>query len=145
MVRGQLNRIYVEVTDHSTNGTYVNNVRIPQNEAYKLSPGDHVTLLKRDNATDTRPNIGFRVVMALQIPKFDQYYTIPRNAALGRGAFGSVFKAKSLKSGETVAVKIIRDTKGSSCSQAAEREIRMLRKLDHVLSPIEIELLTRIA
>jgi len=142
LVRGPINRIYVEVTDHSTNGTYVNNVRIPQNEGYKLSPGDHVTLLKRDNATDTRPNIGFRVVMALQIPKFDQYYTIPRNAALGQGAFGSVFKAKSLKTGDIVAVKIIRDTKGSSCSQAAEREIRMLRKLDHVFSPTRNRVLT---
>lgn len=50
----------------------------------------------------------------------------------GSGTFGAVHKAKSLETGEIVAVKMIRSLRGSSVSQDLEREIRIMKKLDHV-------------
>jgi pSer/pThr/pTyr-binding forkhead associated (FHA) protein len=83
LVPGQVNKVFVWVTDQSTNGTYVNGERIPQGEVWKLSPDDHVTLLKRDNASDSRPNIGFRVIMALEKPKLEDHYHILKGDLLG--------------------------------------------------------------
>jgi hypothetical protein len=83
LVPGPVNKIFVWVTDRSTNGTYVNGERIPHGEPWKLSPDDHVTLLKRDNASDSRPNIGFRVIMALQKPKLEDHYQILKGDLLG--------------------------------------------------------------
>ena len=50
-----------------------------------------------------------------------------------RGTFGAVHKARHLQSNKIVAVKIIRSLRGSSVSQDLEREIRIMKKLDHVL------------
>jgi len=66
----------VWITDLSTNGTYVNNEKIGKGNTRQISPDDHVTVLKRDNASDSRPNIGFRVVMALQKPKIEDHYAL---------------------------------------------------------------------
>jgi serine/threonine protein kinase len=52
----------------------------------------------------------------------------------GSGTFGSVHKARNIKSGKIAAVKIIRSLRGSSLSQDLEREIRIMMKLDHVVS-----------
>jgi hypothetical protein len=71
-----VNRIYVWITDLSTNGTYVNNELIGNGNTISISPDDHITVLKRDNASDSRPNIGFRVVMALEKPKIDDHYVL---------------------------------------------------------------------
>jgi FHA domain len=68
--------MYVWVTDQSTNGTYINGEKIPSGESQLLAPDDHITILRRDNAVDSRPNIGFRVVMALQKPKIADYYEV---------------------------------------------------------------------
>lgn len=99
-----------------------------------LCPDDHVTLLKRDNASDSRPNIGFRIIMALQKPKLEDYYTVMKGDILGTGTFGAVHKAKHLKTNKIVAVKMIRSLRGSNISQDLEREIRIMKKLDHVPS-----------
>jgi pSer/pThr/pTyr-binding forkhead associated (FHA) protein len=82
-VPGAVNRIYVWITDGSTNGTYVNGIRVMRGEPVQLCPDDHVTLLKRDNSSDSRPNIGFRIIMALEKPKMEDHYTILRNDILG--------------------------------------------------------------
>ena|SRR5436190_3553507 len=106
----------------------------------QLCPDDHVTLLKRDSASDSRPNIGFRIIMALQKPKLEDHYTLLKGGILGTGTFGAVHKAKNLKTNEIVAVKIIRSLRGSNLSQDLEREIRIMKKLDHVCSPFIWEL-----
>ena len=80
---GAVNRIYVWITDRSTNGTYVNGIKVMPGEPVQLCPDDHVTLLKRDNASDSRPNIGFRIIMALQKPKLEDHYTILKSDILG--------------------------------------------------------------
>lgn len=109
----------------------------------QLCPDDHVTILKRDNASDSRPNIGFRIVMALQKPKIDDYYAILKGGMVGSyfsfatrinnsGTFGAVHKARNLETGDIVAVKVIQALRGSSLSQDLEREIRIMKKLDHV-------------
>ena len=129
-----MNRIYVWVTDQSTNGTYVNGVRIPAGEQVQLCPDDHVTILNRDNASDSRPNIGFRIMMAVEKPKMEDHYAILKGDILGSGTFGAVHKARNIKTGEIVAVKVIRSLRGSSLSQDLEREIRIMKKLEHVCS-----------
>ena len=53
------------------------------------------------------------------------------------GTFGAVHKARNLETNKLVAVKIIRSLRGSSLSQDLEREIRIMKRLDHV-SPIPI-------
>jgi len=49
------------------------------------------------------------------------------------GTFGAVHKARKVNTNRIVAVKIIRSLHGSSVSQDLEREIRIMKKLDHVL------------
>ena len=50
----------------------------------------------------------------------------------GSGTFGAVHKARHIKSNKVVAVKMIRSLRGSTVSQDLEREIRIMKKLDHV-------------
>lgn len=52
-------------------------------ETKQLCPDDHVTLLKRDNGIDSRPNIGFRVVMALRKQKLEDHYSLLQGELLG--------------------------------------------------------------
>ena len=54
--------------------------------------------------------------------------------AYNSGTFGAVHKARNLKTNKIVAVKMIRSLRGSSLSQDLEREIRIMKKLDHVRS-----------
>jgi len=49
------------------------------------------------------------------------------------GTFGAVHKARRVNTNQIVAVKIIRSLHGSNVSQDLEREIRIMKKLDHVL------------
>jgi serine/threonine protein kinase len=53
------------------------------------------------------------------------------------GTFGAVHKARNLKTNKIVAVKMIRSLRGSSLSQDLEREIRIMKKLDHVFSALK--------
>ena len=85
-----MNKIFVWVTDTSANGTYINGEKMLKGERRQLCPDDHVALLQRDNVIDSRPNIGFRIIMALPKPKLeDQYnvlgflgaYLLPKEAA----------------------------------------------------------------
>jgi FHA domain len=76
LVKGPVNEIFVWVTDTSTNGTYINGEKMIKGEMRQLCPDDHVTLLKRDNGIDSRPNLGFQIIMALSKPKFDDQYKI---------------------------------------------------------------------
>jgi Protein kinase domain/FHA domain len=141
LVPGSVNRIYVWVTDRSTNGTYINGIKMPSGVPVQLCPDDHITLLKRDNASDSRPNIGFRIIMALQKPKLEDYYAVLKGDILGSGTFGAVHKARNLKTNKIVAVKMIRSLRGSSLSQDLEREIRIMKKLDHVCLPFYVVLI----
>lgn len=52
-------------------------------ETKQLCPDDHVTLLKRDNGIDSRPNIGFRIIMALRKPKLEDHYNLLHGELLG--------------------------------------------------------------
>ena len=52
-------------------------------ETKQLCPDDHVTLLKRDNGIDSRPNIGFRIIMALRKQKLEDHYSLLRGELLG--------------------------------------------------------------
>jgi serine/threonine protein kinase len=50
------------------------------------------------------------------------------------GTFGAVHKAVKVNTDRIFAVKIIRSLHGSNISQDLEREIRIMKKLDHVHS-----------
>jgi len=69
--------------DRSTNGTYVNGIKVQSGVPVQLCPDDHINLLQRDNASDSRPNIGFRIIMALEKPKMEDHYSILRSDILG--------------------------------------------------------------
>jgi hypothetical protein len=83
LVTGPVNKVYVWVTDRSTNGTFVNGIRIMPGVPVQLSPDDWVTLWQRDNETDSRPNIGFRVIMAHRKPKLEEHYVLLKDSLLG--------------------------------------------------------------
>jgi hypothetical protein len=83
LVNGPVNKIFVWVTDTSTNGTYINGEKMIKGETKQLCPDDHVTLLKRDNGIDSRPNIGFRIIMALRKQKLEDHYSLLRGELLG--------------------------------------------------------------
>jgi len=69
--------------DRSTNGTYVNGIKVQSGVPVQLCPDDHINLLQRDNASDSRPNIGFRIIMALEKPKIGEHYSILEGGILG--------------------------------------------------------------
>ncbi|ODV70251.1 Pkinase-domain-containing protein [Hyphopichia burtonii NRRL Y-1933] len=141
-----LNDSTLWIQDTSTNGTHLNGNRLVKGSNYILNQGDEVTV----GVGVPKDIIRFVIVFAdLYNPsknsnshssnsKKDQgIYKdfIIKNETIGQGAFATVKKAVERSSGESFAVKIINRRKalntGAGNMVGVERELEILRKLDH--------------
>lgn len=141
-----LNDSTLWIQDTSTNGTHLNGNRLVKGSNYILNQGDEITV----GVGVPKDIIRFVIVFAdLYNPsknsnshssnsKKDQgIYKdfIIKNETIGQGAFATVKKAVERSSGESFAVKIINRRKalntGAGNMVGVERELEILRKLDH--------------
>lgn len=131
------------IQDSSTNGTHVNGNRLVKGSNYLINQGDEIAVgvgVPKDvvkfivsfsdsfNASNSNNN---------SILKDEGIYKdfIIKNETIGQGAFATVKKAIERSTGISYAVKIINRRKALSTSNdnllGVERELKILRKLDH--------------
>mgnify|MGYP004710702425 FL=1 len=121
----------IMMQDLSTNGTHLNNVRIPKGRNCMLVNGDVITV-GMGVADD-------EIKLIVSIPKTSRatpqggvYDLYDFGELVGQGAFALVRQAVKRETGEKVAVKIIDKTKiTGNLENAVEREIEILTKLVH--------------
>ncbi|CDZ96170.1 pkinase-domain-containing protein [Phaffia rhodozyma] len=119
----------------SSNGTYVNNQRLPPKQKRVLKHGDEIFIGQRTGHT---AGGGVKLLyLSVQAEKqgecevFNRYHFIEK---IGSGTFADVKRAIALDTNETVAVKEIQKHKFLSnpkTLQLFEREIGILEKLQH--------------
>lgn len=131
------------IQDLSTNGTHVNGNRLVKGSNYLINQGDEIAVgvgVPKDvikfiisfsdsfNTSNSNNN---------SILKDEGIYKdfIIKNETIGQGAFATVKKAIERSTGDSYAVKIINRRKALSTSNdnllGVERELKILRKLDH--------------
>lgn len=133
------------IQDTSTNGTYINHNRLVKGSNYILNQGDEIAVgvgvprdvikfvvLFSDQYNPAKSASANSTVIADQ-GIFKDF--IIKNEAIGQGAFATVKKAIERKTGDSYAVKIINRRKalntGGGAMFGVERELEILRKLDH--------------
>lgn len=133
------------IQDTSTNGTYLNHNRLVKGSNYILNQGDEIAVgvgvprdvikfvvLFSDQFNPAKTSSNNNSVIADQ-GIFKDF--IIKNEAIGQGAFATVKKAIERKTGDSYAVKIINRRKalntGGGAMFGVERELEILRKLDH--------------
>lgn len=121
----------IMMQDLSTNGTFLNNVRIPKGRNCMLVNGDLITV-----------GLGVahdEIKLIVSIPKTSKatpqggvYDLYDFGELVGQGAFALVRQAVKRETGEKVAVKIIDKSKiTGTLENAVEREIEILKQLKH--------------
>ncbi|EGW31233.1 uncharacterized protein SPAPADRAFT_140761 [Spathaspora passalidarum NRRL Y-27907] len=142
----EVGKTSVWITDISTNGTYLNGVRLVKSQKFMLNQGDEISV-GVGKETDV---IKFIVLFSdafnpttsasSNISDEDQSGIhrdfIIKNETIGQGAFATVKKAVERNTGEAYAVKIINrrkalNTGGGDAMTGVERELSILGKLDH--------------
>lgn len=121
----------IMMQDLSTNGTFLNNVKIPKGRNCMLVNGDLITVglgVAQDE-----------IKLIVSIPKTSKatpqggvYDLYDFGELVGQGAFALVRQAVKRETGEKVAVKIIDKSKiTGNLENAVEREIEILKQLKH--------------
>lgn len=121
----------IMIQDTSTNGTFLNNVRIPKGRNCMLMNGDVIVVGLGVKADEIK--------LVVSIPKTSKatpqggvYEFYDFGELIGQGAFALVRQAVNRETGENVAIKIIDKAKiTGSLEMAVEREIEILKKLRH--------------
>ncbi|KAI9197305.1 kinase-like domain-containing protein [Polychytrium aggregatum] len=129
----------VFIKDLSTNGTFVNGVRIPKNQRHQLHHGDTIQLAvydasKKGAAFDDQFYI-------FRLPKGEKSAGIEEtlrgkfvvNRKLGSGSFATVYEATHRKTGKRYAIKVISKGKNAKAKvlESLEAEISILMSLSH--------------
>ncbi|KAG7664767.1 RAD53 [[Candida] subhashii] len=138
------------IRDTSTNGTYLNGTRIVKGSNYILNQGDEISIglgVEQDIvrfiilfsdaynpiklSTSSNSSNGIGVATEGIYKDF-----IIQNETIGQGAFATVKKAVERTTGKPYAVKIINrrkalNTGGGGAMAGVDRELSILRKLDH--------------
>ncbi|CAN3364590.1 serine/threonine-protein kinase Rad53p [Diutina catenulata] len=132
----------VWIQDISTNGTWVNGIRLVKGSNYILNQGDEISVgngVAKDTVTfivvfSDEYNPSRPTSLAAAEPQgIHRDYAI-KNEVIGQGAFATVKKCVERATGHSYAVKIINRRKALNTSGAitgVERELSILQQLDH--------------
>ncbi|KAG7442582.1 Pkinase-domain-containing protein [Guyanagaster necrorhizus] len=128
----------VVVTDYSSNGTWVNGVKLGMNKLCILKDGDEIAF----GTTMPQDEEDYRFIFHTHKTCLDEYdrgelyehYELAHQ--IGEGSFGTVNKGMSLATGEFVAVKIIKLPKTIGKSRKTmrvnmAREVNIMSNLNH--------------
>ncbi|SJL18760.1 uncharacterized protein ARMOST_22360 [Armillaria ostoyae] len=125
------------VTDFSSNGTWVNGVKLGMNEFCILKDGDHIAFgTAMPQETDDYRFTFHTHKTSLQEYDLGELYKHYQLAhKIGEGSFGTVSKGMSLETGEFVAIKIIKLPKAFGKARTVKRnmarEVNIMSNVDH--------------
>ncbi|KAF8974882.1 hypothetical protein BGZ46_009637 [Entomortierella lignicola] len=121
----------VFLKDLSSNGTFINDVKVGVNRRMQLKPHDKINYLHEARKSRDRCRFIFIEGEPADELTFDSQYE--RGPQLGAGNFASVFKATLKKTGVAYAVKVVKKNEGFSAKveSSLEREIGILMSINH--------------
>ncbi|GJJ78033.1 serine/threonine-protein kinase CHEK2 [Entomortierella parvispora] len=121
----------VFLKDFSTNGTFINNVKVGVNRRVQLKHLDNINYLYEARKDKDRCRFVFIEGEPAEDLTFESQYIL--GMKLGSGNFATVYKATSRKTGEEYAVKIVKKNASFNAKVEAslEREIGILMSIDH--------------
>ncbi|KAG0261254.1 hypothetical protein BG011_001233 [Mortierella polycephala] len=121
----------VFLKDFSSNGTFINDVKVGVNRRVQLQHHDKINYLHEARKSKDRCRFIFIEGEPADDLTFDSQYE--RGPQLGAGNFATVFKATNRKTGAVYAVKVVKKKDGFSgkVESSLEREIGILMSIDH--------------
>ncbi|KAJ7084079.1 SMAD/FHA domain-containing protein, partial [Mycena belliarum] len=132
------NESLITIEDMSSNGTFINGVKIGKGKKRLLKDGDEVAFGVSKVSRDEEGLYDYRYIfrdLVSGVIKRELYNSYDMSVELGKGSFATVYKALHISSGEWVAVKVIHETKRHTGSAAPDngqsREITIMQTLRH--------------
>ncbi|GMM34168.1 serine/threonine protein kinase [Saccharomycopsis crataegensis] len=137
-------KIHVAISDLSLNGTFINGVKLDPDTLYLLKPNDlvkfgtfheYIFKLKDIRHLSSRSsNPGDQKSKKKEEARsnrniFDHYH-FTENDIIGKGNFGSVYKARNRQTNELVAVKVVQSTRPEEALMI-NKEIGTLKSCEH--------------
>ncbi|KAG0360228.1 hypothetical protein BGZ54_009652 [Gamsiella multidivaricata] len=121
-------RIFLK--DFSSNGTFINNVKVGVNRRVQLKDHDKINYLHEARKSRDRCRFIFREGEPADDLTFDSQYE--RGPQLGAGNFATVFRTTHRKTGVVYAAKVVRKNESFTAKVEAslEREIGILMSID---------------
>ncbi|KAF9998390.1 hypothetical protein BGZ80_007499 [Entomortierella chlamydospora] len=122
----------VFLKDLSSNGTFINDVKVGVNRRVQLKDHDKINYLHEARKSKDRLRFIFIEGEPADDLTFDSQYE--RGPQLGSGNFATVFKATHKKTNVVYAVKVVKKNEGFSAKveSSLEREIGILMSIDHI-------------
>lgn len=122
----------VRLTDHSTNGTFVNGLVVGKGKSVMINDGDEIVLIK-----SPQDRIGYKIVFQENrklMNEAEKKYKL--GEALGNGAFAIVRRCIDRQTGQSYAMKVIDKKKfyqinSSKRSESLLDEVKILRSANH--------------
>ncbi|EKM80931.1 hypothetical protein AGABI1DRAFT_37595 [Agaricus bisporus var. burnettii JB137-S8] len=125
----------VTVSDFSSNGTFINGVKVGKGSTRVLREGNEIAFGSPTPQTDDKQDYRFIFrLMSGGDPEDGIHAHYDLTHELGKGSFATVMKAIERRTGEWFAVKIITDKHNRPGDQnrvAFTREIEIMKKLKH--------------
>ncbi|KAF9304855.1 hypothetical protein BGZ74_000380 [Mortierella antarctica] len=122
----------VFLKDFSSNGTYINGVKVGVNRRVQLNHHDKIQYMHDTSKSRDRCRFTFIEGEPAEDLTFDSQYE--RGAQLGSGNFATVYRCTHRKTGVEYAVKIVIKNHNFNAKVATslEREIGILMSIDHI-------------
>ncbi|KAK0194820.1 kinase-like domain-containing protein [Armillaria mellea] len=125
------------VTDFSSNGTWINGVKLGLNKFCILKDGDEIAFgtVMPQETDDYRFTFHTHKISLEEYDLADLYKHYQLDHKIGEGSFGTVSKGMSLQTGEFVAIKIIKLPKGFGKARTVRRnmarEVNIMSNVGH--------------
>ncbi|KAF9426572.1 hypothetical protein BGZ94_006338 [Podila epigama] len=121
----------VFLKDFSSNGTFINGVKVGVNRRVQLNHHDKIQYLHDTSKSRDRCRFTFIEGEPASDLTFESQYEL--GARLGSGTFATVFRATHRKTNVEYAVKIVKknETFSTKVATSLEREIGILMSIDH--------------
>uniref|UniRef100_A0A6B2L6C9 non-specific serine/threonine protein kinase n=1 Tax=Arcella intermedia TaxID=1963864 RepID=A0A6B2L6C9_9EUKA len=121
----------ITVQDRSTNGTFINGIKIGNGNSKVIKSGDHLSFVS-SKTRNTFFSYSFQDLRETEAPdEIYSYYDV--HEELGRGTFSIVKYATKKSTGEAVAIKIINKKrfKDDKAFNQMMREVDILKDIQH--------------